>query len=549
MKPTSIHGSLKDKYTQILLDLYDTLPRNERGNVSSENFVHEIAADPQVRFLIECRKEEQGLIIIKFIETLQDSFPYDISETDLKRALSLYSLKNLIITKSRQPEVSNIEFDSSSWKKQKSQKPLITVPKPFSFLYREDTKPKSIRQQKLEEMVEDKRKEEEFHLNYRPPVKEVPTEVLVPKLQTVINSREGSVRQITVPEPFSFLSKEYRKPRSVSSESEFRFKAKEVPGFVKELRFERMVQEEVKKKKQLREKLTNQLNKSAPDLMKAFMKPLKEKIKEDKTEFKFKAKDVPYFVKEARYEKMISEETKDRNDRIKQSAMQSLNKSKMPPRMERHQNERKSTEEYVDPNLMVKFKAKPVPKSVKRKENVAATEKEVTEVGGLFQVEETVKGDFSAPGMKSPIQSLVTDFGLQKKIIEVVKTYNTTKKFESMKQLKQKKDQEAEEARQKLEAEERERKEKHEKAVQRVKEKGLIPKLIQSLKPPSDTSGQAFFATVMQNIQERVSSRPLLTEQVTSSYSKANSRISTAEKLRKLAQAKGINLPEFKTWD
>jgi len=59
----------------------------------------------------------------------------------------------------------------------------ITVPKPFKFDTREAIKPKSIRERKVEEMVNEKKGEVDAKLNHVFRCKKIPDAVLVPRYQ------------------------------------------------------------------------------------------------------------------------------------------------------------------------------------------------------------------------------------------------------------------------------------------------------------------------------------------------------------------------------
>lgn len=57
----------------------------------------------------------------------------------------------------------------------------VTVPKPFGFDLRDKTKTKSIRERRIEEMVEDKKIEEDALIKHQFRSKPIPPEVLIPR--------------------------------------------------------------------------------------------------------------------------------------------------------------------------------------------------------------------------------------------------------------------------------------------------------------------------------------------------------------------------------
>ena len=61
----------------------------------------------------------------------------------------------------------------------------VTVPKPFNFDMREKTKKKTIREAKIEEMVNEKRNEEQTAVNFQFRPKPIPPEVLIPRYKTI----------------------------------------------------------------------------------------------------------------------------------------------------------------------------------------------------------------------------------------------------------------------------------------------------------------------------------------------------------------------------
>jgi len=66
----------------------------------------------------------------------------------------------------------------------------ITVPKPFGFDLRDKTRPKSIRERKIDQMVAEKELWERNILNSKFKAKNPPTEVLAPKYNSIVEWNE-----------------------------------------------------------------------------------------------------------------------------------------------------------------------------------------------------------------------------------------------------------------------------------------------------------------------------------------------------------------------
>lgn len=64
----------------------------------------------------------------------------------------------------------------------------VTVPRPFGFDMRDKGKSKTIRERKVEEMVEAKRQEESALVKYQFRSKPIPPEVLIPRYQNLMEA-------------------------------------------------------------------------------------------------------------------------------------------------------------------------------------------------------------------------------------------------------------------------------------------------------------------------------------------------------------------------
>jgi len=96
----------------------------------------------------------------------------------------------------------------------------ITVPKPFAFDIREKVRPKSIRERKIEEMIAEKRLDEERKITHTFRSKPIPPEVLIPRYQSIIDKNEerrlkvkqDSIQITKIREaPFSFWERDKHK--------------------------------------------------------------------------------------------------------------------------------------------------------------------------------------------------------------------------------------------------------------------------------------------------------------------------------------------------
>ena len=66
----------------------------------------------------------------------------------------------------------------------------VTVPKPFAFDIREKTRPKSIREHKVELMLEEKRLEEDEHIKFNFHPKPIPSNVIQPRYEKIMLANE-----------------------------------------------------------------------------------------------------------------------------------------------------------------------------------------------------------------------------------------------------------------------------------------------------------------------------------------------------------------------
>jgi len=66
----------------------------------------------------------------------------------------------------------------------------VTVPKPFNFDVRENTRAKSIRERKLDEMVKEKEFKEEMNMKKKFKAKGPPPQVVAPRYDSILEKNE-----------------------------------------------------------------------------------------------------------------------------------------------------------------------------------------------------------------------------------------------------------------------------------------------------------------------------------------------------------------------
>jgi hypothetical protein len=84
------------------------------------------------------------------------------------------------------------------------------VPKPFGFDLREKTRVKTIRERKVEEMVNEKKIEEETIIRHQFRSKPIPPEVLIPRYKTIIEA--NMMRRLEVKKNSIAITKATEKP-------------------------------------------------------------------------------------------------------------------------------------------------------------------------------------------------------------------------------------------------------------------------------------------------------------------------------------------------
>lgn len=196
--------------------------------------------------------------------------------------------RNISETGLRESRVSGRDYSKSS-RKSSAHNYKVTVPVPFKFDMRERSKSKTIREVKLEEMVDAKKQEEEDAMSFKFRHNAVPTQVLVPKYDSIIKSNQD--RREGVKKNSIALTQQREKP--------FSFYARD-------------------KNKQERTALTEKYG------------------NKDLTFGGFKANPVPKSSLRRFYHEKTEVEEQMRNERIHKAAQLSAQLAKLPPRMELH---------------------------------------------------------------------------------------------------------------------------------------------------------------------------------------------------------------------
>lgn len=382
----------------------------------------------------------------------------------------------------------------------------ITIPQPFGFDQREMSKKKSIRQQKVEEMVQEKELELQRHINFKYKARAVPAEVVIPRYEGIKATQEAR----------RFEVKRTSKDRTRSQERPFNF-------------------------------YTRDLN--------------KEKAKPPSPpKYEFKANPIPWEVSVPLYEKLVNEDKAARDERIARAAQEALRKAKLPPRMEMHEHTKSQQGTSAKPlSQSSSFKAKDPPDFAKLQRKFQTTleakkESRKPTESKPFNFTEIVRKVKPIPEV-APWEKLKTA-SKSKSISQLAKTaepvvMKTTVKMQDM--LKKRQEQKAaEEAKkQAVEKADEDRKLRLEAMKPRVQSSQVIVEKSRSLKDTRDNAVRAAkqkfkeqdedYAKRKEEMMARISNRPLLVEQATSQVSKHNSRLKTLLKVKQSLVQEGVN--------
>ena len=171
----------------------------------------------------------------------------------------------------------------------------ITVPKPFKFDMRDKVKPKNIRERKVEEMVAEKQIEQENMIKYQFRPKPVPASVVVPKFEAIMEANEQRRERVK------------RESREITAKREAPFSF-----------WEREKRNMAKKKEALM---------NPPPPAECARPP-------------FKANEIPPSCATTFYWEELQQKELEREKRIKEEAVESRSRAKMPERMEHAMKEK-----------------------------------------------------------------------------------------------------------------------------------------------------------------------------------------------------------------
>lgn len=86
------------------------------------------------------------------------------------------------------------------------------MPKPFGFEIRDKSKTKGIREQRVEQMLEERKQQEKDELEFRSKPKPIPPQVLKPRFEQI--NKQNEVRRQRVKEQSLLITKENERPFS-----------------------------------------------------------------------------------------------------------------------------------------------------------------------------------------------------------------------------------------------------------------------------------------------------------------------------------------------
>lgn len=146
---------------------------------------------------------------------------------------------------------------SLSAKRRGSQPPAITVPQPFGFMRRDQSKTRSIRELRVAEMVAEKDEEEQAAINYQFRHREPPPEVTNNRYRALMEAEKQRREEVRAnsqailkskEKPFSFYERDLEKQRLKSQEAAplpsamqgAQFRAKEIPRAVQSQLYKKM---------------------------------------------------------------------------------------------------------------------------------------------------------------------------------------------------------------------------------------------------------------------------------------------------------------------
>jgi hypothetical protein len=556
---------LPQEYLQIVQDLFDSMPRHTRDKISTYKFLETLRKDPQVKGFLSLRArethklseypgeslselldriEEQADALITWHEVvgyfsrrgkplLEEAKKDRRNDPTIELRAKSKPVKEAFVqtTETQQsPQKAkanpkkekltrhNRSFDQFDYLSFDQRNPdlgarsltprgknyNITIPKPFAFDQRELGKKKTIRQQKVAEMVQEKELELLSHIHYKYRAKAVPAEVAIPRYEGIKASQEARRYEV----------RRTSKARTKDSEKPFNF-------YLRDLNKE----------------------KPKPPVMPTY---------------EFKAKSVPWEVSIPLYDKMITEEKVAREERIARAAQETLSKAKLPPRMEMHSSSKSQLAAPKSQSQTSSFRAKDPPNFMKlqkmfkdtldaKKEARKPTEQKPFNFTEVVRKEKSV---VEPPPWEKLKPAGKTNTSVAKSTEPAI-VPKTTKKMLDMAKMKQ--EQKAkEEARKEAEAKaDEDRKQRLDSMKPRVQSSNVVVDKSQSLKDKRDSAARATkqkfkeqeeeYARNKEVMMARVSNRPLLVEQASSQVSKHNSRMMALMKMKDSLVQEGVN--------
>ena len=518
---------LNEAYMQLLMDVFDSIPRVSDDKVSLRSLLIALRNDAQVRSILSKtardpthlssiptetvsavinRIEKEGNANISWAEIVgffskrgrpidYDSGGYD-SDPEIKHKQESSPVNVSRAVQARPDLTDRVRLSSSFSDEKIKPKPWIlpkkqakfapTVPRPFKFEARESTRPKTIKQRQMEELKAEKRREEEEILKYQYKAQPVPAEVLVPKLEAIIGAQEAKREKVRLEsakilsekvKPFSFYYREQEKSKPKPA----------IPDFQQQ----------------------------------------------------FKANPVPINASLPIFEQMMKNKEAIRKAKVKKAAEEALAQAKMPARMEQYEKQRaesaqsKGSVEGVERQFCAReppdFHAihKAFNEAMNRKkQSVQATKIEPFNLNeGRKRVPKEPEVDIEKEAMQkwgSKPGSIMTSVNIPEPRL----TANEIKRREA----KQKKDEEEKAAKEAADEEARIRQQKYQDAIQRVKQSGTIRSSAKAIEEEKKEKLQRLrreqkerdkdFQENKQTMMEKVKKKPLLVEKATSFASK-----------------------------
>ena len=182
----------------------------------------------------------------------------------------------------------------------------LTVPKPFRFAEREASRGQSIRQKKLEEMIDEKVLEEENMLHHKFKANVIPLSTKEPRYEQL--KRKNEERRDEIKKSSIAATK--------ARENPFSFYERDKDFYVKRA----LISEQ-----------------NVPD--------------EIKNHMPFKATPIPWSVSTLLFAEIMEKEENEREERIKKRSKETASQSKLPPRMDMHQKAKKQAQTYIQQEL------------------------------------------------------------------------------------------------------------------------------------------------------------------------------------------------------